>query len=280
MRLGIISCEILSTEIADMLRHTGIRDVFIIIPSGDDGASYMRMMFVSNRFLNVLQSFLNVNLNVNARVIKSSELRRHVRGDNVAILRITEIRAHDRPYLLLKEIEESVYEIKDFVDFIILGYGLCGNSEREIRDALKRMEHNAKIPVYMPSDGEGYFNNCIEIVLGRDKVRRILDEERGTFFMIPAGALTIGEPHVILEGNSKTEETAAVLKILQKHYKQVVKVVYPHYEDEKYSEIVEKFAKKFKLKVREEVASSDAMIRTLEKAILRGRGRADDDITQ
>ena len=168
---------------------------------------------------------------------------------------------------------KGILEIKDFVDFILLGYGLCGCSVKEVRDVIRRAEECYGIPVEMPSDEEGFFNNCIEIALGRDKVRSILAEEKGTFFMTPAGAYIAGEPHVVIseDGFLTTEDTANIIKILQKHYKQVVKVFYSEEDlaDKRYSAIVERFARRFRLRVRSERGSADALKNAFERALRR-----------
>ena len=234
----------------------------------------LKKRFLCIRFRNLLNNSFAVE------IVKSFELKKVQASDeNVAVIRITELKMHDNPHLLIEEIEKGILEIKDFADFILLGYGLCGCSAKEVSETIRRAEECYGILVEMPSDEEGFFNNCIEIALGRDKVRSILAEEKGTFFMTPAGAYIAGEPHVILGNTSifATEDTANIVKILQKHYKQVVKIFYSDEDlaDKRYSAIVERFARRFRLRVRSERGSADALKDAFERALRRWQQKAE-----
>jgi len=280
MRVGVLACEMLCRELRETLKSAGIRRIFII--SSEEPTERrsvgnfeeLKKRFLCIRFRNLLNNSFAVE------IVKSFELKKVQASDeNVAVIRITELKMHDNPYLLIEEIERGILEIKDFVDFILLGYGLCGCSAKEVRDVIRRAEERYGIPVEMPSDEEGFLNNCIEIALGRDKVRSILAEEKGTFFMTPAGAYIAGEPHVILGNTSifATEDTANIVKILQKHYKQVVKIFYSDEDlaDKRYSAIVERFARRFRLRVRSERGSADALKDAFERALRRWQQKAE-----
>ncbi len=97
--------------------------------------------------------------------------------------------------------------------------------------------------------------------------------------MTPAGAYIAGEPHVILGNTSifATEDTANIVKILQKHYKQVVKIFYSDEDlaDKRYSAIVERFARRFHLRVRSERGSADALKDAFERALRRWQLKAE-----
>ncbi|MCW7074465.1 MAG: DUF1638 domain-containing protein [Candidatus Methanospirare jalkutatii] len=278
MRVGVLACEMLCRELRETLKSAGIRRIFIV--SGEESTERrgvgnfeeLKKRFLCIRFRNLLNNSFAVE------IVKSSELKKVQTDENAAVIRITELKMHDNPHLLIEEIEKGILEIKDFVDFILLGYGLCGCSAKDVMDVIRRAEERYGIPIEMPSDEEGFFNNCIEIALGRDKVRSILAEEKGTFFMTPAGAYIAGEPHVILGNTSifATEDTANIIKILQKHYKQVVKIFYSEEDlaDKRYSAIVERFARRFRLRVRSERGSADALKDAFERALRRWQQKA------
>ncbi|UYZ40737.1 MAG: DUF1638 domain-containing protein [Candidatus Methanospirare jalkutatii] len=278
MRVGVLACEMLCRELRETLKSAGIRRIFIV--SGEESTERrgvgnfeeLKKRFLCIRFRNLLNNSFAVE------IVKSSELKKVQTDENVAVIRITELKMHDNPHLLIEEIEKGILEIKDFVDFILLGYGLCGCSAKEVSETIRRAEERYGIPVEMPSDEEGFLNNCIEIALGRDKVRSILAEEKGTFFMTPAGAYIAGEPHVVIseDGFLTAEDTANIIKILQKHYKQVVKIFYSEEDlaDKRYSAIVERFARRFRLRVRSERGSADALKDAFERALRRWQQKA------
>jgi hypothetical protein len=180
---------------------------------------------------------------------------------------VLELRMHDHPDKLLVEIEDSITNLSSVVDYILLGYGLCGITA----GALERVIARATVPVAIPRDEEGaILNNCIEIALGRERVQALLNEEVGTFFMTPVGAALIKEPQVILESSGRMSRHAAadtpqIIKILKNHYYRVVKIWYSKADmkDREYAQTVENFARTFNLEIKLVQGSAKIMCETL-----------------
>lgn len=274
MHIGIITCEILRREIKEVVEKAGVDNLFFVLPETSNPAINALSRTVNERFLHELTTS---GLKIKEKTIEKirSKIRENDIKDSV-IIEVMELRMHDYPDKLLAKVEEGIKKMSSVVDFVLLGYGLCGSTAREIEKIIKE----ADVLVVIPRDGEGeIMNNCIEIALGREKVRELLREEKGTFFMTPAGASIIKEPQVILESSiniiagrmnrSAAVDTSRIIKLMRNHYRRVVKICYSESDekDEEYSKIVADFAKEFGLEIKIERGSSKIMLETLEKGL-------------
>lgn len=287
MHIGVITCEILRKEIGAVIRRAGVDRIFFLLPEPNNLALTILTRKVNERFSSELveeartklKLKLKSNLNLNVKEKTITGIKKEIRADNIkdsVIIRVLELQLHDYPDKLLAEIEACLKTMSSVVDFVILGYGLCGNTARE----MERVIENAEVPVVIPRDKKGaILNNCIEIALGKEKVQALLREEIGTFFMTPAGAAIIKEPQVILEssvgimaGNSKrsaASDTRRIMKIMENHYQRVVKICYSEADesDIEYRKTVDKFASKFGLEIKNVRASSRLVLEALEEGL-------------
>ena len=227
---------------------------------------------VNKRFLSELATS---DLKIKEKTIEKIESKIH--GNNIrdsVIIEVMELRLHDCPDKLLAEVEEGIRKMSAIVDFVLLGYGLCGSTVGEIEKIIKE----ADVPVVIPRDGKGeILNNCIEIALGRKRVQSLLQAEGGTFFMTHAGASIIKEPQVILESTigiiagkmnrSAAIDTPKIIKLMKNHYRRAVKVCYSEADekDKEYSKTVENFAKVFGLEIKTERGSSKLILDALQR---------------
>lgn len=274
MHIGVITCEILREEIKDVIRKTGVDKIFFVLPETNNPVINVINKRVNERFLSELAED-DIKIEIKEKTI--NRIEREIRENDIkdsVIIKVTELRVHERADKQLAEIEEDIKRMCSIVDFVLLGCGLCGNSVKEVEKLISK----AGVPVVIPRDKGEILNNCIEIALGREKVRELQCEERGTFFMTPAGASIIKEPQVILEsainimaGNrSAAVDTPRIIKLMENHYRRVVKICYSEADerDEEYSETVENFAKDFGLEIKIEKGSSKIMLDALEKGVL------------
>jgi hypothetical protein len=268
MHVGIITCEILRKEIRALVQKAGVRDLYFVVP---DAANSVTVVFYQRIIERFVQEFAGddvvIKTNTLPRIRKEIEKRQL--SDSITV-KVLELRMHDRPYDLRLEIKDGIKRMGAFVDLIVLGYGLCGSTEQE----LERMIAEATVPVLIPRDKNGtILNNCIEITLSRARVRELLADEVGTFFMTPVGASLIKEPQVILEstinimaGKGKMKPYAAgdtkrVLQLMKNHYHRVVKIVNSEADERNkvYAETVERFASKFNLEIKQEQGSENIL---------------------
>lgn len=275
MYIGIITCEILRREIKEVVEKTGVDKIFLVLPETSNPAINALSRRVNKRFLSELAKD-KVNIEIKEKTIEKIEKEIREGGiRNAVIIEVMELRMHDCPDKLLAEIEEGIKRMSAFVDCVLLGYGLCGNTASRIEQVISK----AAVPVAIPRGRGGeILNNCIEIALGREKVQELLREEPGTFFMTPAGASIIQEPQVILESSiniiagqmtrSAAADTPRIIKLMKNHYRRVVKICHSEADerDEKYAETVKNFARAFGLEIQIEHGSSKIMLEALEKA--------------
>ncbi len=275
MHIGVITCEILRREIKEAVEKTGVDKIFLALPETSNPAINALSRRVNKRFLSELVED-NENIEIKEKTIEKIEKEIREGGiRNSVIIEVMELRMHDCPDKLLAEIEEGIKRMSTFVDCVLLGYGLCGNTASKI----ERVISKAAVPVAIPRGRKGeILNNCIEIALGRERVHELLREEPGTFFMTPAGASIIKEPQVILESSiniiagpmnrSAAADTPRIIKLMRSHYQRVVKICHSEADegDREYSKTVENFARAFGLEILIEHGSSKIMLEALEKA--------------
>ncbi len=270
MHIGLITCEILRREIKEVVRKSGVKEVFFLLPDTTNSVITVRHQTVIDRFSS---EFLEDGLAVKEKTLEKIAREIHERNLNDSvIINVLELQMHDYPEKLLVEIEDSIKRMGLVVDVIVLGYGLCGSSV----GAMERVLNEAPVPVVMPRDEKGeILNNCIEIALGRERVQALLNEEVGTFFMTPVGAALIKEPQVILESSiniiagrmnrDAAADTPQIIKILKNHYYRVVKIWYSKADmkEREYAQTVKNFARKFNLEIKLVKGSSKIMCEIL-----------------
>ena len=272
MHIGIITCEMLRREIKEVIEKAGVDKLFLVLPETSNPAINALSRRVNKRFLSELATG---DLKIKEKAIEKIESEIHENNiRDSMIIEVMELRMHDCPDKLLVEVEEGIRKTSAIVDFVLLGYGLCGSTVGEIEKIIKE----ADVPVVIPRDGKGeILNNCIEIALGRKRVQSLLQAEGGTFFMTPAGASIIKEPQVILESTigiiagkmnrSAAIDTPKIIKLMKNHYRRVVKVCYSEADekDKEYSKTVENFAKVFGLEIKTERGSSELILDALQR---------------
>lgn len=272
MHIGIITCEILRREIKEVIEKARVDKLFLVLPETSNPAINALSRRVNKRFLSELATG---DLKIKEKAIEKIESEIHENNiRDSMIIEVMELRMHDCPDKLLVEVEEGIRKTSAIVDFVLLGYGLCGSTVGEIEKIIKE----ADVPVVIPRDGKGeILNNCIEIALGRKRVQSLLQAEGGTFFMTPAGASIIKEPQVILESTigiiagkmnrSAAIDTPKIIKLMKNHYRRVVKVCYSEADekDKEYSKTVENFAKVFGLEIKTERGSSKLILDALQR---------------
>ncbi len=272
MHIGIITCEILRREIKEVIEKAGVDKLFLVLPETSNPAINALSRRMNKRFLSEMATG---DLKIKEKTIEKIESKIHENNiRDSMIIEVMELRMHDCPDKLLAEVKEGIRKMSAIVDFVLLGYGLCGSTVGEIEKIIEE----ADVPVVIQRDEKGeILNNCIEIALGRKRVQSLLQAEGGTFFMTPAGASIIKEPQVILESTigiiagklnrSVAIDTPKIIKLMKNHYRRVVKVCYSEAdeEDKEYSKTVENFAKVFGLEIKTERGSSKLTLDALQR---------------
>jgi hypothetical protein len=166
--LGIITCEILELECAQMLSTdpdiTGVTVVEDAHSAGFIEALESRGRFEPQR-IPLVKGF-------------SPTFR-----DGLEVLvRVLELGLHSRKRLLQEGLVKAVTEMARYVDGIMLGYGLCGNALEKPEELLAE----AGVPVFLPQDEGHCVDDCVGLIIGgRTSYYEEQCKEAGTFFMIP-----------------------------------------------------------------------------------------------
>jgi len=271
MHIGIITCEILRKEILEVIKKSGVKELFFVLPETTNSVITVLNQQLIDRFTSTFDADGLIIKEGTLERIKKEIHERHL--EDSVIVKVIELRMHDYPDKLLAEIEDGIITMGSVVDCILLGYGLCGITA----GAMERVINGSKVLVVIPRDNNGaILNNCIEIALGREKVQSLLNEEVGTFFMTPVGAALIKEPQVILESSINIiagrmnryvgEDTPRIIKLMKNHYYRVVKIWYSEADknDEEYKRTVENFARTFNLEIKLVKGSAKIMCETLD----------------
>jgi hypothetical protein len=272
MRIGIITCEILRREIKDVIETTGYNKLFFPLLETRDVMMSILHRKTNSRFIEELKnskSELGARIEIKEKSFERTE--KEIRETNIADCVIIKVNAqgmHFRPAKLLAEIERDIKKMSRVVDFVLLGYGLCGNTVENV----ERLIADADVPVVISREKGVILNNSIEIALGRKRVQSLLHAEGGTYFLTPAGASAIKDTQLIPEsdgilGEGKGIDVSKIIKLFKSRYKRVIKVCYSDADekDPEYSKIVADFAKKFGLEIKTERGSSKLVLDALQR---------------
>ena len=96
MHLGIITCEILRREIHDLIKWTGIKRVFIVLPDTTNPAILMASREMNTRFLTELAKEEEIEI----KEKRLDDVRREIKDNKLmdsVIIMVMELRLHDYP---------------------------------------------------------------------------------------------------------------------------------------------------------------------------------------
>ncbi|KAF5418164.1 MAG: hypothetical protein C5S38_00270 [Candidatus Methanophagaceae archaeon] len=177
MRIGIITCEILRREIKDVIETTGYNKLFFPLLETRDVMMSILHRKTNSRFIEELKnskSELGARIEIKEKSFERTE--KEIRETNIADCVIIKVNAqgmHFRPAKLLAEIERDIKKMSRVVDFVLLGYGLCGNTVENV----ERLIADVDVPVVISREKGVILNNSIEIALGRKRVQSLLHAE-------------------------------------------------------------------------------------------------------
>jgi hypothetical protein len=166
--LGILTCEILELEFAELLAAD--KDVGRITVLENER---------STRLITALESVKKGNVN---RITHLKDFTPTPKISLEVLVGVLELALHIRKHTLQQGLIEAALAFGPRVDALMLGYGLCGNAFEEPEKLLS----DAGVPVFIPMDEDHPVDDCIGLIIGGRK--RYYEEQcrvAGTFFMIP-----------------------------------------------------------------------------------------------
>jgi hypothetical protein len=166
--LGILTCEILELEFADLLRKD---------------KEVNRITVLENKLSERLIAALKPLKNNRLKQIANPDQFRPAGNDQLEVLiGVLQLALHNRKKTLQQGLIEAALTIGPHVDALMLGYGLCGNALEKPEELLS----DAGVPVFIPMDGDHPVDDCIGLIIGgRQRYYKQQCQVAGTFFMIP-----------------------------------------------------------------------------------------------
>jgi len=177
---------------------------------------------------------------------------------------------HINPQKLKETLQAAINEVKEDIDTIILGYGLCSQAMIGIK--------SERCTVVVPR-----VDDCIAIFLGSlDKYKQQTKNEPGTYYLTK-GWIEVGdtpfkehEETIKRYGEKRAEK---IFRIMMANYKRLALINTRQYEIDKYREYTQNTAQKFNLRYEEIQGSNDLIVKMLngdwaEEFVVVGPGEA------
>lgn len=166
--LGILTCQILELEFADLL--------------GRD-KEVSRITILENKLAERLIAALEpVKEECLQRIGNPDQFRPAGQHQLEVLVGVLELALHNRKKTLQQGLIEAARTFGPHVDALMLGYGLCGNALEKPAELFS----DAGVPVFVPMDEDHPVDDCIGLIIGgRERYYRQQCHVAGTFFMIP-----------------------------------------------------------------------------------------------
>jgi hypothetical protein len=166
--LGILTCEILELEFADLLARD--KEVGRITVLEDERSAHL---------IAALESIKKDNLN---RITHLKDFIPTAENSLEVLVGVLELALHNRKNTLQQGLLEAALAFGPRVDALMLGYGLCGNAFEKPEELLS----DAGVPIFIPMDEDHPVDDCIGLLIGgRERYYGEQCQVAGTFFMIP-----------------------------------------------------------------------------------------------
>lgn len=170
-RIGVLVCQIFEEELVEIIESFPEIDKLLIY---DNEAS--------KEFQNIVNKTLSQNKFKIVRELCSKKFLK--RENNLEILLyILPLALHVDPQLIKKEVVSAAKELEKHIDYLVLLFGLCGNSLGDVETLMR--DNRINVPVSILKDGEGEIvDDCVCALIGsRKRYIEALKEEPGTWFM-------------------------------------------------------------------------------------------------
>ncbi|WP_292486483.1 DUF1638 domain-containing protein [Methanohalobium sp.] len=175
--MGIIACRMFEDEIVHVIENdSSIDDVIIVKNKNIDGLTGklddIGHPYTLSSFEDMVKYLANIDNNNRYYIV----------------VNILEFGLHVNPSDLKNEVYKKVDEVSQFLDGILVFYGLCGNVLGNIEEDFK--DKTCSVRILKENNGE-VVDDCIGAVLGgRNEYFKALTSSRGvgTFFLTPMWA--------------------------------------------------------------------------------------------
>ncbi|MGD9081768.1 MAG: DUF1638 domain-containing protein, partial [Desulfobacterales bacterium] len=204
--LGILTCEILELEFADLIGRDKEVDRITVL---EDKRSEHLIAALEPQEAGRLKQITNLN---QFKPAGNNQLE--------VLVGVLELALHNRKITLQQGLKEAALAFGAHVDALMLGYGLCGNALEKPDELLA----DAGVPVFIPMDEDHPVDDCVGLVIGgREPYAKQQCQVAGTFFMTPGWTYHWKRMFEIEFGNLSPE----MAKRLFKHYERSLLIQTP-----------------------------------------------------
>lgn len=229
-RIGIVCCEVFEDELLFVIKeHPEIGKIIIV---NTESSKYFENIIRSN--------FPYEKIKIARELFAPRYLKREEELE--IIVYILPLFLHYNPRELKEEVLNACMELQKHSDYLLLYYGLCGNSLNNLDGMLR--DNHIKLPFgILKDENKEIVDDCVCALLGsKANYLEILTKEPGTFFLTPGYAShwglfstkkieTIGENRLKeigdelgIENFDAVEMTKYLLR--EANYKQIVALEY------------------------------------------------------
>ncbi|KYC53944.1 MAG: hypothetical protein AMQ74_00266 [Candidatus Methanofastidiosum methylothiophilum] len=271
-RIGIVCCEVFEDELLFVIKeHPEIGKIIIV---NTESSKYFEDIIRSN--------FPYEKIKIARELFAPRYLKREEELE--IIVYILPLFLHYSPRELKEEVLSACMELQKHSDYLLVYYGLCGNSLNNLEDMLR--DNNVKLPFgILKDENEEIVDDCVCALLGsKANYIEILTKEPGTFFLTPGYAShwglfskkkieTIGENRLKEIGDQlgiENFDAAEMTKYLLREadYKQVVALEYVCSNCTAYKNKCQTISSEIDLNLSYRKGTIRLLDDTLEKAIL------------
>ncbi len=170
-RIGVLVCQIFEEELLEIIE---------CFPEID------KLLIYDNEASKEFQNIVNKTVSPNKfKIVRELCSKKFLKRENTLeiLLYILPLALHVDPKLIKKEVISAAKELEKHIDYLVLLFGLCGNSLGDVETLMRNNKIN--VPVSILKDGEGEIvDDCICALIGSRKgYIGKLNEEPGTWFM-------------------------------------------------------------------------------------------------
>ncbi len=165
-KVGVVTCQILELEFAHvLLNDPDVTEIWVLKDE------------FSEELIRVIE---DAGQKLVHRILHLDEFDSDNIQGVVVLVRVMKVGLHSNISNLREEVKKTVKELANFVDAVLLGYGLCGNALKDLDDLFK----NILVPVSLPMEKEDPVDDCVGLIIGgRENYYNEQCRCAGTMFM-------------------------------------------------------------------------------------------------
>ena len=175
-RIGIVCCEVFEDELLFVIKeHPEIGKIIIV---NTESSKYFEDIIRNN--------FPYEKIKIARELFAPRYLKREEELE--IIVYILPLFLHYSPRELKDEVLNACIELQKHSDYLLVYYGLCGNSLNNLEGMLR--DNNVKLPFgILKDENKEIVDDCVCALLGsKANYMEILTKEPGTFFLTPGYA--------------------------------------------------------------------------------------------